>query len=793
MQGKTSKFLRATSIVALVAVPMTTAASAQDTTARSADFEEIVVTSRKRSETLQDVPFSVNAKTEEQLRNSGATGLADLARNVAGLAITDLGPGQSQIAIRGVAAGQTARDLANVKEQVGVYLDESPISVALFTPDVDLFDLERVEVLRGPQGTLFGAGSLSGTVRYITKMPEMNSSEAVVEADVNQVDGGGFGWSLKTAVNLPIAEDKAALRAVAYHTSYPGFIDATQPNGRVDKDVNDGERSGFRVALTLQPTESLTITPRILFQKLDTDGFPRIDVWNILGNPYTTTEPAFDLGERGQFTQLEEGLTDDFFLADAKIEWEGDAVTFTSVTSYTDREVLVLRDASQLTGSVTYDLAGPVGYELGEGARISSPLADTSDLEIWTQEVRLTSNGDGPLSWVIGAFYTDWKRGYSQILNAPGWDDLTGLSNVGTVGSQKDQPYWSVIDMDFKQKAIFGEATYAITDALDFTAGLRWYDYDESRVLKFDGAFAVPTNAPGEASADGFAPRFILSYDATEDVTLNAQVAKGFRLGGINDPLNEPLCSADDLESYGGHPGFSDESVWNYEVGAKTNLGARGTFNVAGFYTDIKNLQMPVSAGNCSSRILLNVPKARSMGIEAEFNYLVTENLDISLGATVIDAELRSDVTDVNGNILAGAESGARLPTAPKLQMTAVMNYYWQFGTDYEGFLTASVQHIGSNYSLIAHQTPGFGSIALRDFGDPTIDTFNFDPKMPAYTLGNLRIGARRGHYEVSFYVNNIWDERAYLSLDLERGGAARVGFTTNQPRTFGVNFRSEF
>ncbi|WCL53611.1 TonB-dependent receptor [Gimibacter soli] len=786
MQGKTSKLLRATSIVALVAVPMTTAASAQDTTARSADFEEIVVTSRKRSETLQDVPFSVNAKTEEQLRNSGATGLADMARNVAGLAITDLGPGQSQIAIRGVAAGQTIRDMAGVKEQVGVYLDESPISVALFTPDVDLFDLERVEVLRGPQGTLFGAGSLSGTVRYITKAPEMNSSEAVVEAGANQVDGGGFGWSLKTAVNLPIAEDKAAIRAVAYHTKMPGFIDAVTINGR-EKDVNDGGKSGFRVAATFKPTENLSITPRILFQKLDTDGYPRIDVWNILGNPYTTTEPAVTLGEREQYVQLEEGLSDNFMLLDGKVEYEGDNVIFTSITSYTDREVEVVRDATQLTGSVTFDFGAP------DGVRLDAPLTDTTDLKIWSQEVRLSSNNDGPLTWVLGGYYTDWKRDYGQVLDTPGWTDATGVPTQGTIGAGVDQPYWSALNIDFKQVALFGEATYAVSDRMDITGGLRWYDYDEERRLRFDGPFADPTDRTDNAGANGFAPRVILSYDTSDDVTVNAQVSKGFRLGGVNDPINLPLCSDEDKAIFGGRDQFEDESVWNYEVGAKANLGNKGSLNVAGFYTDINGLQIPVTAGSCSSRLVMNVPSARSMGVEAEFTYRPTENMDFAMGATITDAEIRSTVVDGAGNVIGAIEKGNRLPTAPKFQFNAALNYYWQFGTDYEGFISATFQHVGSVYSLVEAQADGYDTFTPRNYGGLTVSSISFDPKLPSYNIGNFRIGARRGHYEIAFFVNNLWDERAYLSLDVERGRVARVGYLTNQPRTFGVNFRSEF
>src|SRR5579862_4795716 len=189
-------------------------------------LEEVIVTAQKRAANLQDVPFSVSATSQDQIRNVGAENLIDLARNVAGLSIADLGPGQSQMAIRGISSGQVIRDQPGVKEQVGVYLDESPISIALFTPDLELFDLERFEVLRGPQGTLFGAGSEAGTVRYITHQPQLGRFEDVTHGDL--------GGSARGALNIPMG-DTAALRLVAYWHHLPGFVDAIQPDGSVKK------------------------------------------------------------------------------------------------------------------------------------------------------------------------------------------------------------------------------------------------------------------------------------------------------------------------------------------------------------------------------------------------------------------------------------------------------------------------------------------------------------------------------------------------------------------------------
>src|SRR3954447_19313131 len=201
--------------------------------------EEMVVTATKREETVQEVPISVAAPTESELRDRGAESLEDVSANVAGFTVQNLGPGQSQVAMRGVSAGQIVRDQPGVKEQVGVYLDESVISLSLFTPDIDLFDMSRIEVLRGPQGTLFGSGSLSGTVRYISNQPKLGVSETVGEFTGSTISGGSVGGSLKVATNAALSPT-AAMRFVGYYTRYGGFVDAVQPNLSINKDVNDG-------------------------------------------------------------------------------------------------------------------------------------------------------------------------------------------------------------------------------------------------------------------------------------------------------------------------------------------------------------------------------------------------------------------------------------------------------------------------------------------------------------------------------------------------------------------------
>jgi iron complex outermembrane receptor protein len=792
------KIIRSSITVAVLAA-MSRMATAANPTSESDLIDEVVVTAQKRAAALQDVPFAVAASSERQIRDSGATNIVDLARNFAGLTITDLGPGQSQVAIRGISAGQVVRDLVGgVKESVGVYLDESPISQALFTPDLELFDLERFEVLRGPQGTLFGAGSTVGTVRYITQQPKLGRFEGAIELGGYGGTDSDIGSNARGVINLPMGE-LAALRMVGYYNDLSGFIDSVYPGRAVREDVNGGEKYGGRVALLFEPGETISITPRLIYQRLKTDGFPRVDVYNLLGNPFTTTEPAVNPGERGQVTQLREGIDDEFKLADLKIEFELGGLTITWVNSYTERDVVVLRDASQLTGSVTYQLGG-----MPNEVRFNSPLYDTTNLEVYSKEVRVSSESGAKFDWLAGSFYQKTRRKYGQEVPTPGYDAFLariGLPPSSAFNAPPDTPYYSSVPYEFEQVAVFGEGTYRFNDQWSLTAGLRFYTFDEERELTFAGFFADVgyDQAQGETSSDGLSPRVILAFEPNDDVLLTAQVARGFRLGSINDPLNVGLCTAEDRQTYSGQPTFEDEKVLNYELGAKTRLAnGRVTLNAAVFYSDVDDLQVIADAGSCSSRIVLNA-QAESMGAEMELSARPNESWDLGLSATWVNAEITRTRTNATGQPIAGIREGNRLPTSPEFQAAASVTYTWAMASTLEAFTNFTFQYVGSSFTQLADQEPGFGCVGCPgapgffDFGDPTISSFNFEPELPEYELGNLRFGLRKQEWEAALFVNNLWDERAFLSLDRERGARARVGYLTNMPRTYGASLRFNF
>jgi iron complex outermembrane recepter protein len=797
------RFALGVSLLAMTAQGST--AWAQDSAEEESDVEGngIIVTATKRSESIQDVPFSINAQTAAQIEKTGAASIEDVARNVAGLTVQNLGPGQSQVSVRGVSAGQIVRDQPGVKEQVGVYLDESVISLSLFTPDFDLFDLNRVETLRGPQGTLFGSGSVGGTVRYITNQPDATGTAGTIEAGINTLKGGDIGYNAKGMINLPLS-DTVALRLVGYGQKFGGFIDAIGP--AAGENVNDGSRYGFRASLKAELAPGLTVMPRVVYQDVKANGFNRQERYNFFFNPLISATNI--IPERTQYLKLREQFRDKTMLADLTLDFAlTDALNFTTVTSYIDRDILVSRDASALTGSVYVSFAGAAPGAAG-GAALNSNLRDTTKLEQITQEVRFSSAGSSPLQWVVGGFYSNVKRTYAQRLPTPGSDPFGQLFlNVVAPGTPiaatrngfpADSPYNADLPYDIEQFAVFGEASYRF-GGFKLTAGGRYYDFSETRDFISGGIFANGDLRLGDkTSSNGFSPRVIASYDVNDNVTVNLQASKGFRLGGVNDPLNIPLCSASDAALFGSFQDYGDETLWNYEAGVKAQSG-KLTFNAAAFYNDIKNLQVTLDAGSCSSRISFNVPKAHSMGLEAEIGLGIADGFDLSVAGSYIEAEFDSTLPGALASAT-GIRDGNRLPTVPKFQIAATASYTAQVSDGLEWTTNASVQHVGSRFTQPSDQEPGVGTFTNSLFFNPANGAFGSGNyvfgsyKLPDYQLVNLSTGLEWDNgLSLQVYVNNLLDETPLLSLDRERGGRARLGYNIGQPRTIGVTARKKF
>ena len=500
------------------------------------------------------------------------------------------------------------------------------------------------------------------------------------------------------------------------------------------------------------------------------------------------------------------------------------------------RNNLVSRDASALTGSVTVSFT-VLEPSVAPGADLVSNLRDTTKLNQFTQELRLGSTGAGPFQWVFGGFYSKVHRTYEQRLPTPGFDqqvgdpflaalcrsiappDNTCASNAGDPNPANrvpfvstdaaidngfglvDNPYHANLPYVDKQTALFGEASYKISQ-FKLTAGGRWYNFHETRDFISGGVFSASDRHIGDkTSSNGFSPRGIISWEPNRDLSVNVQAAKGFRLGGVNDPLNIPLCTGSDVQTFGSFQTYKDETLWNYEAGVKYSRHGI-TFNAAAFYNDIRDLQVTLDAGSCSSRIVFNVPKAHAEGLEAELALHPLAGLDLSFAGSLLNSKFGSSVVDSSGAVIEGIRKGNRLPTVPKYQFAATANYEQPFSATGHWYVNASVQRIGNRFTqpsdqednLLLAGTNGalFFDPVTGAFGTRTVDYGIL--RLPAYTLVNGSLGLRwDSGLEVSAYVNNIFDQDPKLSLDRERGLRARVGYNIGQPRTIGLVVRQSF
>ena len=484
-------------------------------------------------------------------------------------------------------------------------------------------------------------------------------------------------------------------------------------------------------------------------------------MFNILANPFTTTRPAVTLGDREQFTQLEEEFTDDFVLGDVNIDYDFGDLALTSITSYTYRDILVIRDATALTASITGgSLRAPENVYT-----LDAPLNDATTAKVWTQEVRVAGGKDRFPGWPA-AFFSRTDRDYGQNLPVNGFEDLSGIPTRG-LRAPTDTLFFSDLAYKLNQFALFGEGTFSPTEQFSLTGGFRYYHFNEDKEQIFDGIFANDNTGtslvsqPGSTDADGVAPRVIATYKLSDDTNLNAQVSRGFRLGGINDPLNVPLCTPQDLVTFGGRETWEDEKVWNYEVGrevqsverqCRVQASPRSTWTSATFRPPSRPARVPRAWSSTCRR-------HEARGSKSSSRPRRTRNIDFAISASFNDSELRSTLTstDASGNVsvVSGIEEGRRLPTVPRFQLATAATYQWQVRPGALAYVTGTYQHIGSRFTQVGDED--LGTLDLLSFGANTIgapltaSVFTYDPKLPAYDLVNLRVGVRRNQWDVAF------------------------------------------
>lgn len=608
----------------------------------STEIPEIVVTATHREVALQDVPIAISAVTGAELEKLGADSLQDFAGKIPGLEFASFAPGLNRVTIRGIST-QTG------ESSTGFYIDEMPVTAdPTAQPDVRMFDIDRVEILRGPQGTLFGEASLGGTIRIITKRPDAAAFAGAGEVTLSHTTGGGWNYALNGMVNIPLVKDKLALRVVGGWRENAGYIDNVLLN---QKNINDDHALNYRATLAWTPSDQTTVLLTYQASDQNNDG------------EYISNR------KREQFRYQDEGRDDEFERANLTIEHKGEWANFVSSTSYFTRE-----------SARRIDQTGAASGLLPPGVTVLQTY--DIDYEIFAQEARLASAAPGPLEWIVGGFYKNSERRMvSRTVTNPDLGPLLDGDN----------------DYRFKQWALFGEATWHATDKLHATLGLRYFEEDDRFHVISSGALTGPglDNTSKQKSSE-WAPRFSLKYDIDDQSMIYATASRGFRAGGAN-----PTKPIFDIFGIPMPVSYHPDTLWNYEVGLKADLmDRRLAFGLAAYYMDWKDIQLPASAAGVFNGTF-NGGDATSKGVEAEITARPTDALTLTFSGNYTDATLSDTVilSTPLGPVIAAVKGNA-LPLVPRWKMSAGAEYRTPIADGWDVALRANASFVGKRYNF---------------------------------------------------------------------------------------------
>jgi outer membrane receptor protein involved in Fe transport len=762
--------------------PAGTTGGTAPTSSAKPQLEEVTVTaSRNGAANVQNIPIAVSVIKPEALDQYGGTGLLDYTQTVPSLSIEDFGPGINKITIRGV--NTTGLDYTNVQDRplVAVYLDETPISLQSQNPDLKVFDLSRVEVLRGPEGTLYGAGAMAGTIRLITQKPDPTSYFGSVESVISGTDGGygGANYSLRAMGNFPIVEDKLALRIVAYRGDDSGFIKNTELGKNNQDDISDQAR----IALRFKPIPELTLDASLTYESLSAgtyDAFAGLPAYT-----FKSLEP-----ERTKDNLLIWNLTGTYNL------------DFASVTN--SLSFLRRRNADYAANEYGVNAFLYVPY-VGTSYPIQPALDvvrdNTSDV---IDEFRIYSNGDRRLTWNAGVFYEKFTRDYFQDQPASNFDaywqnivSYPGYSSKDDGAFMGNDDFSGIQDVNEQQVALFAQATFKILDNLSITAGWRYFDWHQNFNLYFGGIFGanpisyagipgVPLTEQGKANATGNTPRFALDYHITPDTMLYAEAAKGFRYGGVNQPVPQSICGTylAQLGLKSAPLQFGPDELWSYSLGEKsTLLNDRLTLDITGFLINWSHVQTEQYLA-CSYYFDENLGNIQSKGVELESNAKITPQLTLSINASYTDSAADGALTAVQ------APSGSPTPYSPKYIASLSANYAVPLE---RGGLDFGVQYNYRSSEANAFSIPeGAAGDACRPSIYAVGCTYRTFPDM--HTL-NAEITYKLNDWTVGLFANNIGSFDKITNVGAPPAGSQQPGdmIFYARPMTIGLRVKRVF
>jgi outer membrane receptor protein involved in Fe transport len=736
----TRKARRIGHAAALAATAAASVANAQESV-----LEELVVTATKRETTMKDTPAAIAAVSGDAIRESQSFSLESFTRLDPSIQVNNRGVGDNQIIVRGISSSG--------KPTVGLYYDEAVITGLGLDggsdnqPNIQLHDLERIEILKGPQGTLFGAGSMSGTVRFITNKPDLANQSFALTGSAASVKDGNALYQGEAVANLPIVADKVGLRAVAWGDTGGGYIEQ-QRNGTLHDDVNDQTVWGTRLTLGSKLSDALSLTLMGLYQESEADGSQYFE---------------FGRGAYRNISPTQEPFEDEIKLFSAVADYDAGFGTFTGTVSYMDRQLYLSRDSTPTANR--FNLGVDLAYHQDQ---------DISNL---TSEFRFSSAFDGPAQVVAGVFYAEQE---SDARNAAlVADRATGRARCEfhadcvASGFARDDINSATGTVTIDQFAAFAETNYQVTEKLGATVGLRYYTADIGQRTITTQALRHPVFTPvqtadvlsldEETSENEMSYNFALTYKLTGDTTLYSRIASGFRPGGANDSdaaAQQGVIAPDKYES---------DTLWSYEVGAKSYFLNRMLYTEVALYRiNWSDQQISVTDPGGTFVYIANAGKSYVNGFEFQINAQPTEALSLNLGATYTDSQLSEDMP---ATAQTSGFDGDRIPYTPKWSYAGQVQYEIPFSSALTGYASTNFNYRGESYTNFNSQSDDY-------------------QKLDDYFLVGLRAGVRVDAWDAGIFVDNVTDEVPEIGLRVT-GDGYRV--YTTRPRTIGLRVSTNF
>ena len=709
---------------------------------RTANVDEIVVTAQKREELLIDVPQSISVVSGSTLETQQATNFQDYLKLVPGLQLNQSTPGFGRLILRGI-------NTDGVAATVGVYVDETTFGSssglangAVLAGDFDTFDLERIEVLRGPQGTLYGASSLGGVLKFVTKKPDTGTFEARVRGSVETVKGGDESFMGSAVVNVPLGET-LALRASGFYRDIGGFIDSVGTDGAdLEKNINSLRSYGGRASLLFKPSDVFSVQLSAYLQNLEAGASSTVD-----------SDPTSGRTLYGRLTQSQfvpEVSDVQYRVYSGVVDYDFGFASLVSATSYSTLEQKFRSDFTpQFSGLIEAIFGTPNNFLSRQQTKVDR----------FSQEIRLQSAENDSFEWLVGGYYTNEEGLIDQAFDAVVPGSLNSVAGLPLLGE-------ALLTSKYEEYAGFANATLHLGDRFDLTFGGRYSKNQQSADQSSDGALAGgPSTLPTARSSENVftysvAPKFKVS----DDVSVYARVAKGFRPGGPN--VLAPGAPAT-VRTY------DSDSIVSYEVGIKAQTPDK-TFAIdaAVFHIDWKDIQVFGLVNNFG--VNFNGGRAKSDGFEFTATMRPTAGFAVSLNGAYTDANLKDDTPPEVGGL-----AGDPLPFTPKYSIGANADYEWAFSDTATAFVGASVRSLSK-------QTATY-DLAFRSANGR-------QRTLPAYEVVDLHAGVDFGKFTVEAYAKNLTDSEGKTSLDLPGNtpfGAASTGVI--RPRTFGLSLTAGF